>query len=198
MALLAGGDLKEGWMRQPGEKTRKVSPMKDPETGLSMRDRLKRALIQALCLLALGLALGASSHEIRAGSLPWIASWSKEEVVARHLEGLEEISLQEAWETQQAGKALFLDARDPGSFQAGHLPGALSVPPSEAEGFSEEIRGLAQAGMIPIAYCDGVDCPLSAELARRLQEMGVEGVRVLVNGWSRWRDSGYPVEDGGS
>lgn len=163
-----------------------------------MTDRLGRALIQALCLSALGIALGASSHEIRGRSLSWIASWSKEEVGTRHLEGLKEISLQEARETYRGGKALFLDARDPGSFQAGHLPGAINVPPSEAKDFSEEIRTMAQAGMIPIAYCDGADCPLSAELAINLKEMGIEDVRVLVNGWSRWRDSGYPVEEGGS
>ncbi|MGQ9859530.1 MAG: rhodanese-like domain-containing protein [Thermodesulfobacteriota bacterium] len=174
------------------------NPGNDPEIGYSMTDRVRRALIQALCLLALGMALGASSHEIRGRSLSWISSWSKEEVGTRHLEGLEEISLQEAWRTHQAGKSLFLDARDPASFQAGHLPGAINVPPSEAQGFSGEIRALAQAGMIPISYCDGVDCPLSAELARHLKEMGIEGVRVLVNGWSRWRDSGYPVEEGGS
>lgn len=172
--------------------------MKHPGTSLSRRDRLGRALVQALFLLALGLALGASFHEIGGRNLPWLASWSKEEVGARHLEGLEEISLQEAWEMHRAGKALFLDARDPGSFQAGHLPGAVNVPPSEAQGLSEEIRTLAQAGMIPIAYCDGVDCPLSAELARQLKETGVGGVRVLVNGWSRWRDSAYPVEEPGS
>jgi len=168
------------------------------DASLSIGARFSKALIQAAGLLFIGIALGVLFRGIRGPDIPWSGGWSEKEVVARHLEGLEEISLQEAWESHQAGKALFLDARDPGSFQAGHLPGALSVPPPDAEGFSEEIRGLAQAGMIPIAYCDGVDCPLSAELARRLQEMGVEGVRVLVNGWSRWRDSGYPVEDGGS
>lgn len=158
--------------------------------------RLARALFQAACLLFLGALLGAGSHQIRASSFPWMASWSEQEMAARHLEGLREISLEEAWEVHQAGKALFLDARDPGSFAAGHLPGALNVPPPEADNFSREIFTLQGAGMVPIAYCDGVDCPLSAELARVLKELGVEGVRVLVNGWSRWREAGHLVEEG--
>ncbi len=156
--------------------------------------RFTRALIQATGLLLVGIALGVLSKEIRGLDIPWSGGWSEKEVVARHLEGLEEISVEEAWRAYQSGQALFLDARDPGSFSMGHLPGALNVPPAEAEGASEEIRVLVQAGMIPIAYCDGVDCPLSSELARGLGERGIEGVKVLVNGWSRWRERGYPVE----
>lgn len=117
--------------------------------------------------------------------------------MARHMEGMEEISLEEAWRIHQLGQALFLDARDPESFSMGHLPGALNVPPSEAETAYEEIRVLVEAGMVSISYCDGVDCPLSSELAKRLQEMGIGGIKVLVNGWSRWKDAGYPLEKNG-
>jgi 3-mercaptopyruvate sulfurtransferase SseA len=45
-----------------------------------------------------------------------------------------------------------------------------------------------------MAYCDGVACSLSAELARAMEERGVPRVKVLVNGWSRWKEAGYPVE----
>lgn len=158
--------------------------------------RLKGAFWQGMGLLLLGVFLGVLNHELRDSSLPWIGSWSPEMVAARHLEGLEEISLDQALEAYEAGKALFLDARDPASFASGHLPGALNMPPSEAASMAQEIRTLAEAGMVPVAYCDGVDCPLSGELARALKELGVEDVRVLVNGWSRWRDAGYPVEEG--
>ncbi len=161
---------------------------------LSMWVRFSRALIQATGLLLVGIALGVLSKEIQGLEIPWSGGWSEKEAVARHLEGLEEISLDDAWKAYQSGQALFLDARDHGSFSREHLPGALNVPPSEVERFSGEIRVLVQAGMIPIAYCDGVDCPLSSELARGLREVGIEGVKVLVNGLSRWRDTGYPVE----
>ena len=168
---------------------------KERKAFFSIWARSSKALVQAMALLLVGIALGVLSKAIRGLDIPWSGGRSEREVVATHLEGLEEISLDEASKAYQSGQALFLDARDPGSFSTGHLPGAVNVPPSEAEGDSEEIRVLVQAGMIPIAYCDGVDCPLSSELARGLRERGIEGVKVLVNGWSRWRDRGYPVED---
>ncbi len=157
---------------------------------------VRKALMQAGLLLILGGALGVASDQIRGSKIAWVASWSQKEVTAKDLEGLQEISPKEAWEAHRAGKTLFLDARDPWSFASGHLPGAINVPVSEVETYFAEISALEQAGLIPVAYCDGVDCPLGAELARALREKGVKDVRVLVNGWSRWRDSGYPVEQG--
>jgi 3-mercaptopyruvate sulfurtransferase SseA len=72
----------------------------------------------------------------------------------------------------------------------------MNVQPQDAEAWAEEIKALAEAGMEVIAYCDGVNCPLSAELARALEALGVPSVKVLVNGWSRWRDAGLPTERG--
>jgi rhodanese-related sulfurtransferase len=112
------------------------------------------------------------------------------------MEGLQEIPLDEAWSLHEAGRALFLDARDARAFEMGHLPGALHIPPERAEDHVLELRALAQAGLALIAYCDGVDCPLSSELARSLHERGVSPVRVLVNGWRRWQEAGRPVERG--
>ncbi|MEJ5378152.1 MAG: rhodanese-like domain-containing protein [bacterium] len=157
---------------------------------------VRKALMQAALLLILGGALGVVSEQIRGSKIAWVASWSQKEVTAKNLEGLQEISPKEAWEAHRAGKAIFLDARDPWSFASGHLPGAINVPVSEVETYFDEISALEQAGLIPVAYCDGADCPLGAELARALREKGVKDVRVLVNGWSLWRDSGYPVEQG--
>ena len=159
-------------------------------------DRLRAGVREAIALVAAGIILGVTIQEIRCSSCPWVQDWAPESVSARHLQGLEEISLEEAGARHKAGSALFLDARDPAGYQAGHLPGAMNVPPQEAEVFSEEIRALAESGMEVIAYCDGVDCPLSAELARALQGRGVPSVKVLVNGWSRWRDAGFPTERG--
>lgn len=160
------------------------------------RAELGKAFMQAAFLLMIGVALGVSSQQITGAKIAWVASWSQAEVAARHLKGLQEISLHEAWEAHRAGKIFFLDARDPGSFAAGHLPGALNVPFSEVETYFDEISALEEAGIMSVAYCDGVDCPLSAELARALKDRGIKEVKVLVNGWSRWRDSGYPVEEG--
>lgn len=151
-------------------------------------------MLQGIGLVALGMALGLVIHETRAPTIPWAGSWSSESLAAQHLKGLVEVSLEDATALWREGRVLFLDARDPGSYRAGHLPGAMNIPPGEAEGFAEEVKVLAEAGLEPIAYCDGVDCPLSPELARGLQAQGVPLVKVLVNGWSRWRQAGLPTE----
>jgi len=88
-----------------------------------------------------------------------------------------------------------VDARDPLSFQQGHIAGALNVPPGEAERYLEEVSILSRSGLAVIVYCDGVDCPLSPELARTFKQRGVTVVQVLVDGWRRWLEAGYPVEE---
>jgi 3-mercaptopyruvate sulfurtransferase SseA len=158
--------------------------------------RLRTGIREALVLVTGGLILGVAVQEIRCSTCPWVQEWSVESVSARHLQGVEEISLEEATARHLEGSVLYLDARDPGSFRAGHLPGAMNVPPQEAEAVADEVRTLVDSGLLAVAYCDGLDCPLSTELARALQALGVPSVRVLVNGWSRWREAGLPTERG--
>jgi rhodanese-related sulfurtransferase len=158
--------------------------------------RLSRAIRQGIFLVGLGAFIAAGFNAIRPGGLPWTGAWSSASLAASQLQGLEEIPLREAWALYQGGKALFVDARDPVSFYEGRIKGALNCPPGETERYLEEIRVLALSGLVIIAYCDGADCPLSTELARSLQQSGVASVRVLVDGWSRWSQAGYPTEKG--
>jgi len=158
--------------------------------------RLSRAIWQGFFLVCLGGLIGAGFNGIRSASLPWTGASTPASLAASQRQGLEEIPLGEAWSLYQAGKASFLDARDAVSFYQGHIKGAWSVPPGEAARNLAEIRILARAGLVIIAYCDGVDCPLSTELAKSLQQAGVASVRVLVDGWSRWHKAGYPTEKG--
>ncbi len=159
--------------------------------------RLRHGIRQGIFLVALGALLAAGFNGIRLSGLPWIGRWSASSVSAYQLQGLQEISLEEAYSLYRRGRAVFLDARDPVSFQEGHIADALNIPPGEAEDYREEVLTLVTAGLEVIAYCDGVDCPLSPELARTLQRFGVPSVKVFVNGWSRWRNAGCPVEKGG-
>ena len=166
-----------------------------PRTGTL---RLSQAIWQGIFLVCLGALFGAGFNVIRPTGLAWTGAWSPASLAAAQRQGLEEIPLAEAWSLSQAGRALFVDARDPVSFYEGHIKGALNCPPAEAKRYLEEVRVLALSGLVIVAYCDGVDCPLSTELARSLQQAGVSSVRVLVDGWSRWRKAGFPTEKGGS
>lgn len=159
--------------------------------------RIARGTRESLTIVVIALLFSVFANWIRSDGLSWRADWSAQSIARQQLQELQTIPLARAWELFADGRALFLDARDPGSYMLGHLPGALNVPPEQADSFVEEIKAMVDSGMVPIAYCDGANCPLSPKLAEALQEMGVQGVKILVNGWSAWKTAGYPVEGPG-
>ena len=158
--------------------------------------RIREVIRQGAHLIAFSVLIAVGVNAIRQAGLPWFAAGPPPSAASPYLHDLQEIPLEEAWSLYQQGTAIFLDARDPLSFQQGHIEGALNVPLSEAEAYLNEVLTLAKSGHQVIAYCDGVDCPLSPELARILQRFGVPSVKVLVDGWRRWLEAGCPIEEG--
>jgi rhodanese-related sulfurtransferase len=57
-----------------------------------------------------------------------------------------------------------------------------------------EVTGDLEFETVIISYCDGETCNLSHDLALFLKDAGFLNVRVLVNGWTVWRESHFPVE----
>ena len=178
------------------KKINRMAPIKKRNQRVGTRN-IRQAVRQGVLLVCLAAFLAAGFNTIRANGLSWKGEWSSPSLAAAQRQGLEEISLTEAWSLYQGKKALFLDARDAVTFYEGHIKGALNCPPEEMQGYLEEIRVYALSGLAIIAYCDGVACPLSTELARSLRQSGVGSVRVLVDGWSRWHKAGYPTAQGG-
>ena len=155
--------------------------------------RFRHGMWQGIWLCCLGVVLAVGFNSIRvSGSLPWAGTRP-----SASADGIAEISLREAWSSYQEGTVLFVDARDPLSFKQGHIKGAWNVPPGEAGRSLDEIRILAQAGLVVIVYCDGAACPLGPALAQTLQQRGVPSVQVITDGWRQWQKAGYPVEGGG-
>ena len=159
-------------------------------------DRIRTIVLQGVLLTVLGVLIGAGVNSIRGSGLPWSGQWSASSVTASYLQDLQEISLAEAWSLYQAGKALLVDARDPVSFEEGHIAGALNCPPGETEASVEEVLTRARSGLEVIVYCEGVGCSLSPELGRTLQKLGVPSVKILEDGWTRWLEASYPIEEG--
>ncbi len=97
--------------------------------------------------------------------------------------------------------AHFIDARDAGTYEAGHVPGAIHL---DAERLSaDEAHGQAAIDPIPrnhavVVYCSGGNCDLSMRLGRNLIARGFRNVLVFEGGWSEWVAEGAPVEEGGS
>jgi rhodanese-related sulfurtransferase/DNA-binding transcriptional ArsR family regulator len=83
---------------------------------------------------------------------------------------------------------IVIDVRPEPEFAAGHLPGAISVPPDQLERLDE-----LPADRDVVAYCRGPYCVYADDAVRRLRARGRHAVR-LEDGLPEWRHAGGPVE----
>jgi rhodanese-related sulfurtransferase len=86
-----------------------------------------------------------------------------------------------------------IDARPREEYEAGHIPGALSVPVAELERRLSEIPKDREV----IAYCRGPYCVYSLEAVTLLRKRGYRARRA-DDGFPDWRTGGLPVESGTS
>lgn len=86
------------------------------------------------------------------------------------------------------GEVTVLDVRPKEEYQAGHIPGALSIPLKELEGRLSELP----RGQEIVAYCRGPYCLLAVEAVEKLRASGFNAVR-LEDSMSDWRARGFDV-----
>jgi rhodanese-related sulfurtransferase len=160
----------------------------------SLRLTMIGAVLIAVASSALGLAVNAmrrdTDKEGNARRLPWVAP------PPAALLPQDQILLEEARALWSTGAGFFLDARAPVDYAAGHIAGAINLP---VEAFPERYPQVA-AFLTPdspiVAYCNGVECDLSHDLALKLRQLGYKNVRILVNGWNVWSKAGLPISTG--
>jgi rhodanese-related sulfurtransferase len=83
---------------------------------------------------------------------------------------------------------LVLDVRPAAEFVAGHVPGAVSVPPDE---LAKRVRRLPKGNDV-VAYCRGSFCIYADDAVRALRRRGHRAAR-LEDGFPEWRRAGLPV-----
>lgn len=106
------------------------------------------------------------------------------------------IALAEAADLFAVGQAVFVDARSPEEYEAGHIAGALNVPLYDpASDMIWESLAVSQEADV-VVYCSADLCQDSLVLARRLSRLGWRKAKVYVGGWLEWRDAGLPAEMG--
>jgi rhodanese-related sulfurtransferase len=171
-----------GWLINP----RKVTDM---AADLTFGERLLKSLLQAGLLLLAGAVLGGACNSLRHDGLPWVADSSPGAQGA-----IPSIGIMEAWKAYQKDLVQFVDARSPGEYAAGHLPGALSLPEEGADTRPDRVQLPANREIV--IYCSDPACPKSALLASLLDRRGVKGLRVMPEGWAGWYDAGLPYEGG--
>lgn len=91
----------------------------------------------------------------------------------------------------QEEAVIVLDVRPAEEYQAGHIPGAVSIPLKELE---QRLSELPRDQEI-VAYCRGPYCILATEAVEILKSKGFHAV-LLEDGFSEWRVHGLPVNVG--
>jgi sulfur-carrier protein adenylyltransferase/sulfurtransferase len=87
------------------------------------------------------------------------------------------------------GDAVFLDVREQGEWDLGHLPGAVHVPRGSLESRIEQV--IPDRSSRIVAYCASGN--RSAFAAQTLTDLGYRRVENLIDGFVEWERNGYPV-----
>jgi len=117
-----------------------------------------------------------------------------EQVTQKYLtsrDALEPVTLDELRRLVRDGDVTVLDVRPREEYDAGHIPGALSVPVAELERRLGELPKRKEV----IAYCRGPWCVYSVEAVEVLREHGFRARRA-DDGLPDWRAAGRSVARG--
>lgn len=104
--------------------------------------------------------------------------------------GMEELSRSELARRLADGVVVW-DVRPVEEFEAGHIPGAVSVPPGEVR---RRLRSVPKDAEV-VAYCRGPFCVFADDAVRALRARGRRASR-LEDGFPEWRRAGLPIAVG--
>lgn len=105
----------------------------------------------------------------------------------------EQLSAEALRQRMLDGDAVLVDVRPRLEYEAGHLPGALSIPLGELPARLDELPTDA----LIVAYCRGPLCVYADQALELIIASGRRGAR-LEEGVAEWQLAGYPLERAGS
>ena len=106
-------------------------------------------------------------------------------------EGMEPVDREALLERVRKAEVIVLDVRPVEEYQAGHIPGAMSIPLKEIKRHLSELSHDLEI----VAYCRGPYCVLAIEAVEMLRAKGFDAVR-LEEGIQDLRAMGFPIAVG--
>ena len=103
----------------------------------------------------------------------------------------EPVPMAELLKRARSKQVVILDTRPASEYQAGHIPGALSIPVDDLQRLLKELA----KGKDYVAYCRGPYC-IYADRAVEVLRANGRRARRLVEGFPEWRSAGFPVSQG--
>lgn len=104
-------------------------------------------------------------------------------------DGLEPVDREELLERVRNRGVVVIDVRPSEEYEAGHIPGSISIPLRELEARLSDLPWDQEI----VAYCRGPYCVLAVQAVETLRAKGYRAVR-LEDGVLDWRARGYKVE----
>lgn len=104
----------------------------------------------------------------------------------------EQVTREELLRRARSDEVVVLDVRPREEYEAGHIPGAISIPVEELAGRLAELP----ADQEVVAYCRGAYCVFAHDAVRLLTAAG-RPARRLADGMLEWRLADLPVARGG-
>jgi rhodanese-related sulfurtransferase len=162
-----------------------------------MNGELRRILLEAAVILALGVVVGLSFNyrlvlDVFSGRLSPQAPVVADPAVEFYPVPADLQRVQ----TLLGQGALLVDARAVELYAEGHLQGARSLPLGELPNQLAAFRAQVPLETTLILYCSGYGCPDSFDLGVLLLKEGYRDVQVFEGGFPEWRDAGLPVDKG--
>ncbi len=157
---------------------------------------LSRALfLRSALIIIVSCALALATNVLRPNGIPLIQAWELRDLAAcadgKRIPWLKLAKVQALF---AEGEALFLDARTPEDYAAGHIPGAFNLPYDEFDYYLELLlEELPVTGPL-ITYCGGTNCHSSIELAIKLCDSNLGDVKIFFGGAETWEKAGLPIE----
>lgn len=149
---------------------------------------------QIAALLAVAAGLGTGAQWFSPTRIPWREEWSTHVQTKALKAGLTLADTAETRHLAATGAALLLDARSMKDYDAGRIPGALSLPESKRTEFYPLLADLFTPDHRLLVYCSGQTCDESLQLCLFLREMGHTNLVLYVDGFTAWKEAGLPVE----
>ena len=125
------------------------------------------------------------------------------DVTTRHLDNIDQlaraylgdraeittITRRELQVRMQHDQATLIDVRPRTEYNAGHIPGAIPIPPDQLD----ELLPMLPEDQEIVAYCRGPYCVYADQAVRTLLAQGRTAKR-LEDGYPEWQRSGGPIE----
>ena len=170
---------------------------------------MKQLLAQSALLVSLAVVMGVGRNAIAPGGIAWVGDWSvKDSVVAAvssnptakppsAQEGDPPfLTLAEAKAKYEDPDVIFVDAREPEEYEAGHISGAVLLPFEQLDDYWPQMENKLPRDRDIVTYCSGAECESSLFLARYLKDKGYEKLSIFYGGWVQWQENGGPITTG--